>query len=121
MSKKVLILGIVVMLIVGGVATYCRVDYSQAQNCLTRSRLAVEILEKHLDQHDDVAHLKELHNSAKIEVGILEHTYDHSFWINRDEIWSLKTALEKDGHDIDQLALDANKRKSDPSSGWLPK
>jgi hypothetical protein len=103
MSKKVVILGIVVVLAVGGVATYLWVDYSQAQNSLIRSRLEVRTLGEHLDRRqDDAARLKELYTSAKLEVDMLERY--HSRWIDKDEIAALRTALEKDSRDIDQLA-----------------
>ena len=108
MSKKVLILGIAVVLAVGGVATYLWVDYSQAQTSLTRSRLDVRDLAENIERHpEDVARLKEMYDSAKLEVDLLERY--HSSWIDKEEIAALRTALEKDKHDIDQLAGAANK------------
>ena len=106
MSKKVLILGILVILAVlavGGAATYVWVDYSQAQNSLTRSRLYVRDLEENITRHpEDVARLKEMHDLAKLQVDLLERY--HSRWIDKEEISALRTALEKDKHDIDRLA-----------------
>ena len=103
MSKKVLILGVAVVLAVGGVATYLWVDYSQAQNSLTRSRLDVRDLAENIERHpEDVARLKEMYDSAKLEVDLLERY--HSSWIDKEEISALRTALEKDKHDIDRLA-----------------
>ena len=108
MSKKVLILGVVVVLAVGGVATYFWVDYSQAQNSLIRSRLEVRTLGEHLDRHqDDAARLKEMYDLAKLQVDLLEKY--HSSWIDKEEISALRTALEKDCHDIDQLSGAVNK------------
>ena len=108
MSKKVLILGIAVVLAVGGVATYLWVDYGQAQNSLIRSRLEVRTLGEHLDRHqDDAAHLKEMYGEAKLQVDLLEQF--HSRWIDQGEISALRTTLEKDHHDIEQLSGAANK------------
>ena len=108
MSKKVLILGIAVAVAAGGAATYFWVDYGQAQTSLTRSRLEVRSLGEHLDRHqDDAAHLKEMYNLAKLQVDLLER--HHSSWIDKEEISALRTALEKDSHDIDQLSGAAKK------------
>jgi hypothetical protein len=112
MSKKVLILGIVavVVLAVGAAATYFWLDYSQAQNALGRSRLAVRSVGENIERHpEDVARLKEMCASAKIEVHILDQCYCHSLWIDRDEITALQTALEKDQQDIERLAGRAKK------------
>jgi len=103
-SKKVLlILAILVVLAVGGVAIYVWVDYSQAQNSLTRSRLDVRDLEDNIRRHpEDVARLKEMHQLAKSQFDSMETL--HKIWIDEDEISTLQTALEEEKHRIDQLA-----------------
>ena len=84
---------------VGGVAAYVWVDYSQAQNSLIRSRLEVRDLAENIERHpEDVARLKEMYNSAKLQVDMLEQF--HSFWIDKEELSAMRTALEKDLHDI---------------------
>jgi hypothetical protein len=105
MSKKGLIVSVVVVavLVVGGVATYVWVDYSQAQNSLTTARLYARDLEDNIRRHpEDVARLKEMYTEATNEVDSLERF--HRAWIGQDEISALRTALEKDNHDINQLA-----------------
>jgi hypothetical protein len=130
MSKKVLILGVAgvaVVLAVGGVATYAWVDYSQAQNALTRARLYVSSLGKSLDLHpedvarlkpEEVARLKEMYSSADMEVRWLEKL--DSIWIDKEEVSALRTALENDKQDIDLLAAAVDKRKSDGRWGDIP-
>jgi hypothetical protein len=108
MSKKLLILGVVVVLAAGGIATYLWVDYGQAQNSLTTSRQFVHDVDDNIRRHpEDVARLKELYNSAKRQVDLLE-TY-HSRWIDKGEIAALRTALEKDSQTINQLGGAAGK------------
>jgi flagellar basal body-associated protein FliL len=111
MSKKVLILGIAVVavvLAVGGVATYVWVDYSQAQNALTRSQQDVRDVEENIRRHpEDVARLREMYKLAKFQVDALEE-YHHT-WINKDEISGLQSALERDKRAIDQLPGAADK------------
>lgn len=108
MSKKVLVLGMVVVLAIGGVATYFWVDYSQAQNSLARSQLEVRSLGENITRHpEDVGRLKEMYKLANIQVDLLEKY--HSRWIDAEEISSLKTAIERYRRDIDQLAGAAGK------------
>jgi hypothetical protein len=108
MSKKVLFLGIVILLLVGAGATYLWVDYSQAQNSLIRSRLEVRILGEHLDRHQDTpARLMELYRTAKLQVDMLEQY--HATWIDKQELAALRTALEKDEQDIQRLSGAAGK------------
>ena len=67
---------------------------------------------------EDVARLKEMYSSADIEVRWLE-TCD-SMWIDKGETSALRTALEKNKHDIDQLAAAADKRRSSGTfGGWV--
>lgn len=119
MSTKVLIVSVAVLLAVGGVAAYVWVDYSRAQNSLTRSRLEVRSLGENLERHpEDVARLKEMCQSAKFQVDTLEKF--HSGWIDKGEISAMRTTLEKDQHDIDELAAAADKQKSSGASeGWV--
>jgi hypothetical protein len=130
MSRKALIrgvAGVAAVLVVGGVATYAWVDYSQAQNSLIRSRLDVRVLGKSLDLHpgdlagikpEQVAHLKEMYSLADSQVRWLEHL--DSIWIDKGEISALRTALEKDKQDIDQLAAAVEKRRSSGEfGGWI--
>ena len=43
-----------------------------------------------------------------------------SIWIDKAEVSSLRTALEKDKRDIDQLAAAAEKRKASGTfGGWV--
>lgn len=123
MSKKILILGIVIVLVlaVGGVGTYLWVDHSQAQNALTRSRLEVRSLGENIERHpEDVARLMEMWRLATYQVESLDKFYGHSMWVDKAEISALQTALEKDKHDIEQLAVAAEKRKSSGGfGGWL--
>ena len=122
MSKKALILvvvGVVVVLAVGGAATYVWVDYSQAQNSLIRSRQDVRSLGENVERHpEDVARLKEMYSLANFGVQWLEQS--GSIWIDKAEVSSLRTALEKDKRDIDQLAAAAEKRKASGTfGGWV--
>jgi hypothetical protein len=105
MSKKVLIAGTAVAVVLAGaVAIYCWVDYRQAENCLTNSRLKVHSLSEAIERHpEDVARLKDTYGLAKIQVDILEALYSHSLWIDREEISALRTELEKDKQDLDRL------------------
>jgi hypothetical protein len=130
MSKRGVVLGVagvVVVLAVGGVATYVWVDYSQAQNSLTRSRLDVRRLGESLElrpedvarlKPEDITRLKERYTSADRDVRWLEKC--NSIWIDKEEISALRTALEEDNHDIDQLAAAVDKRRSDPHWGDIP-
>ncbi|MGA2066624.1 MAG: hypothetical protein ABSG86_16730 [Thermoguttaceae bacterium] len=130
MSKKALILGVAVAAIVlaaGGVATYLWVDYSQAQNSLTRARLEVRSLGESLDlrpedvarlKPEEVARLKERYSLADIQVKWLETC--NSMWIDKGEISAMRTALGQDKQDIDQLAAAADKRRSSGTfGGWI--
>ncbi len=110
MSRKVVILGIVVVavLLAGGVALYLWVDYSQAQNSLTKSRLYVRDVQENIGRHpEDVGRLRELYQDAKREVDSLEQF--HRTWVGQDEIARLRGDLEKSKAAIDQLAGAANK------------
>jgi hypothetical protein len=127
MSKKALILGAVAVVAVGGAATYAWVDYSQAQNSLQRSQLAVRTLGKSLDispsdmadlKPENIVRLKELYTSADFEVRWLEKS--GSLWIDKGEISALRTALEKDTHDIELLGAAVDKRRSSGEfRGWI--
>ena len=58
---------------------------------------------ENIERHpEDVARLKEMYGSAKLEVDLLERY--HSSWIDAGEIAALRTALEKDRQDIDRLS-----------------
>jgi len=117
----------VVMLAAGGVATYLWVDYSQAQNSLTRARLEVRSLGESLDlrpedvarlKPEEVARLKERYSLADIQVKWLETC--NSMWIDKGEISAMRTALGQDKQDIDQLAAAADKRRSSGTfGGWI--
>jgi len=103
MSKKVLILGAVVVALVGGAAVYAWVDYSQAQNSLGLSQLYVHDVEDNVRRHpEDVGRLKELYKEAKLQVDLLEK--HHHAWIGKDVISGLQTSLEKQKQAIDGLA-----------------
>lgn len=108
MRKWVLILGGLVALALGGATVYAWVGYSQAQNSLTRARLDVRDVGENIVRHpEDVARLKELYREAELHVDAVARF--HSFWVGETEISALRTALEKDGHDIDRLAGAANR------------
>ncbi len=110
MSKKVLIgiAVIAVLLVVGGVAVYVWVDYSQAQNSLTTSRLYVRDLQENIRRHpEDVGRLKEMYTQAVYEIDALERF--HRTWVGEDEISALRTALEESKRAIDQLAAGPGK------------
>ena len=110
MSRKVAILGVVVVavLLAGGAALYLWVDYSQAQNSLTKSQLYVHDVQDNIRRHpEDVGRLKELYDEAKREVDLLEEF--HRRWVGQDEITRLRGDLEKSKAAIDQLSGDANK------------
>ncbi len=84
------------------------VDYSRAQNSLTKSRLYVRDVQENIGRHpEDVGRLRELYQDAKCEVNSLEQF--HRTWVGQDEIARLRGDLEKSKAAIDQLAGAANK------------
>ncbi len=111
MSKKVLILGIVVVAVVlaaGGVATYVWLDYTQAHDSLTRMQQDVRDVGDNMRRHpEDVARLQEMYKLTKIEVDAMAES--HHTWINEDDIAALRTALEGDKQAIDRLPGAAGK------------
>ena len=110
MSKKVLIgiAAVAVVLAIGGAAIYVWVDYSQAQNSLTKARLYVRDVQENVRRHpEDVSRLNELYRQAEFEVDALEKF--HRAWIGKDEIPAMRTALEESKHAIDQLTGAAGK------------
>jgi hypothetical protein len=116
MSRRVLILGIAVVLAVGAVATYVWVGYSRAHYLLNSADEADRSLAENLDRRD--VNLNEMYRVAKVWVDQLE--YYPSIWIDKQEIAALRSTLKEAKHEIDQRAAAADKRK--PSSdygGWV--
>ena len=115
MSKKVLILGMVAVLVVGGVATYVWIDYSQAQVVQRRSRRSASWAKTWTERN---VNLDELYRVASIRVEQLERS--QSMWISKSEIASLRTTLADEKHELDQrAAAAAAKRKPPPDyGGW---
>ena len=117
MSKKVLILGIVVVLAVGGAAAYCWIAYSDAHEWLNRARQAVQTLSENIDRKD--VNLNEMYRLADVRVYQLERY--PSFWIGKDEVSPLRTKLATMKQELDQRAAAAEKKQnSGPHWGNIP-
>jgi peptidoglycan hydrolase CwlO-like protein len=116
MSKKVLILGIVLLLAVGGVGAYVWVSYSQAQDSLNHAWQAVRALGENMDRKD--VNLHELYRMADAQVDQLERF--PSSWIDKAEVAKLRTTLQDEKKELDERAAAAAKKNPPPDyGGWI--
>jgi hypothetical protein len=115
MSKKVLIAGVAVVLIVGAVATYFWMDYRGARESLHRAEQAVHTFAENLDRRD--VNLHEMYRVADVAIYQLE--YSSSMWIGKEEVAALRATLKEVKQELDQREAAAMKKKSTDYGGWI--